>query len=238
MNRSQKGQVPMLVSVHIADISPRDLLNAQRAPRPASTPGLRSANVASCAQLGGSVLPVPKLTRAGLVAFWDDDASLDAFLETSALARILEPGFRVRLAPLRAHGTWPGLDADIAQSRTVEHDGAAAVVTIARTKWTRLPAFLGTSNKAEKAVVVAPGLIWATGMGKPPFFATFSLWESTRSLSTYAYGNRDRGHPDAMAANDAKPFHHESAFIRFRPYDAHGRLDGKHPLRFPVVAGG
>ena len=220
----------MLVSVHIADISLRDLFKAQRAPKPASTPGLRDAHVASCAQLGGSVLPTPKLTRAGLVAFWDDDASLDSFLETSALARLLEPGFRVRLAPLRAHGTWPGLDRDIAESRAVEHDGPAAVVTIARTKWSRLPAFFKASNKAEKAVVDAPGLIWATGLGRPPFFATFSLWESTRALSTYAYGNRDRGHRDAMAVNDAKPFHHESAFIRFRPYDVHGELGGKHPL--------
>jgi hypothetical protein len=226
----------MLVSVHIADISPRDLLKAQRAPKAKTTPGLRDAHVASCAQLGGSVFPTPKPTRAGLIAFWDDDASLDAFLASSALARLLEPGFRVRLAPLRAHGTWPGLDADIAESRAVPHEGAAAVVTIARTKWSRLPAFFKASHRAERAVVNAPGLIWATGLGKPPFFATFSLWESTRALSTYAYGTRDPGHPDAMAVNDAKPFHHQSAFIRFRPYDAHGALDGKNALRFPVAA--
>lgn len=226
----------MLVSVHIADIRLRDLLRAQRAPKPGATPGLRDARVASCAQLGGSLLPTPKPTRAGLVAFWDDDASLDAFLASSPLAAVLEPGFRVRLAPLRAHGSWPGLDRDIAESRTVPHEGPAAVVTIARTKWSRSPRFFKASNKAEKAVVEAPGLLWATGLGKPPLFATFSLWESTRALSTYAYGSRDRGHPAAMAVNDAKPFHHESAFIRFRPYDAHGGLGGKNALRFPVPA--
>src|SRR4051812_29298447 len=125
----------MLVSVHISDIPARDLLRAQRTPKPKSTPGLRDAHVASCAKLGGSVLPAPSPTRAGLVAFWDDDASLDAWLESSPLARVLEPGFRVRLAPLRAHGSWPGLDGDIPESRTVDHEGAAAVVTIARAKW-------------------------------------------------------------------------------------------------------
>ena len=51
---------------------------------------------------------------------------------------------------------------------------------------------------------------------RPPFVATCSLWESTKALSTYAYGARDRGHADAVEADRAKAFHHRSAFVRFR----------------------
>jgi len=91
--------------------------------------------------------------------------------------------------------------------------------------------FLRTSNKAENSVVVAPGLTWATGLARPPsFVATCSLWQSTRALSTYAYGTREPAHPDAIASGEAKPFHHEQAFIRFRPYASQGHLDGKNPL--------
>jgi len=88
-----------------------------------------------------------------------------------------------------------------------------------------------SSLKAERSVVNAPGLTWATGLARPPsFVATCSLWESTQALSTYAYGRRDPAHPDVIASGEANPFHHEQAFIRFRPYDSHGRLRGKNPL--------
>jgi hypothetical protein len=37
-------------------------------------------------------------------------------------------------------------------------------------------------------------------------------------------------HAAAMAADRAQPFHHESAFVRFRPYAASGSWDGGDPL--------
>jgi hypothetical protein len=33
-----------------------------------------------------------------------------------------------------------------------------------------------------------------------------------------------------IATDRAKPFHHQSAFIRFRPYGSEGKLDGRNPL--------
>jgi hypothetical protein len=146
------------------------------------------------------------------------------------MAAKLAGGFHIRLEPLRAHGTWPGLPADVPKSRTVEHEGAAAVLTLGRTRISQLPRFLRTSAKAEGRAIQSPGLIWATGLARPPFFATFSLWQSTEALSTYAYGVDKLEHPDAIAAGRAKEFHHQSAFIRFRPYGSEGHLDGKNPL--------
>ena len=90
--------------------------------------------------------------------------------------------------------------------------------------------FFRASAKAEGAVLDAPGLIWATGLAKPPFVSTCSLWESSDALSAYAYSGAMPEHPAAIAADKAKGFHHESAFIRFRPYGSEGKLDGRNPL--------
>ena len=90
--------------------------------------------------------------------------------------------------------------------------------------------FLRASARAEGAAVEAAGLIWATGLARPPFVATCSLWQTTAALSAYAYGKREPAHPDAIAAHELEPFHHQSAFIRFRPYGSEGNLHGRNPL--------
>jgi len=221
----------MIASVHIADVGARPALRLLRkAPSPASSPGLRQANVALAAPFSPSPLPSPDWGRVALIALWDDDVSLDRFLVEHRAAAALAGGWHVRLEPLRAWGSWPGLPDDLPSERTVDHDGPAVVVTLGRLRLTQAVRFLRTSAKAAGAVLEASGLTWATGLARPPFFATCSLWQSTRALSTYAYGRRGAGHPAAIAADQAKPFHHQSAFVRFRPYRSSGRLEGRNPL--------
>jgi hypothetical protein len=222
---------PMIASVHLADVGPRAALGVvRRAPRPTTTPGLRHANVALTAPLSGSVLPSPAIGRVGLVAFWDDDDALDGFLSDHPMAATLAGGWHVRLDPLRASGSWPGLPSGVPTKHDVELDGPAAVLTLGRLRLTQTVRFFRASAKAEGAVVEAEGLIWATGLARPPFVSTCSLWQTTRALSTYAYGHREPAHADAIAAHQLEPFHHESAFIRFRPYGSKGSLGGRHPL--------
>ncbi|MSO79333.1 MAG: spheroidene monooxygenase [Acidimicrobiia bacterium] len=221
----------MIASVHIADISRRAALRVLRkAPTAATVPGLRFANNALAAPLSGSLLAAPQFGRAGLVAFWDDEASLDHFLAEHPTARALADGWRVRLEPLRIHGSWPGVPDDLPRSRTVDHVGPAAVLTLGRLKFNRALAFLRTSAKAEGAVVNAPGMRWATGLAKPPFVCTCSLWESDDAVRAYAYSDAPPEHSNAIATDRAKGFHKQSAFIRFRPYGSEGKLDGKNPL--------
>ena len=223
----------MIGSVHVADVGlPAAVGIVRKAPAPASIDGLRNANVGAAAPLGGSAFPSPQLGRAVLVAFWDDDVALDKFLSDHPLAAKFASGWHVRLAPLRAYGTWPGFPREeVTAERHVEHEGPVAALTMGHPYMSQMIRFLRTSSKAENSVVVAPGLTWATGLARPPgFFATVSLWESTRAASTYAYGNREPAHPDAIASGEAKPFHHEQIFIRFRPYGSQGHLDGKNPL--------
>src|SRR5688500_11536319 len=104
----------MIASVHVADVGVRRALALlTKVPKPAAVPGLRSAKAGVAAPLGPSVLPRPNPRRVGLVALWDDDAALDRFLAEHPTAATLARGWHVRLAPLRAFGTWPGLPGDV-----------------------------------------------------------------------------------------------------------------------------
>ncbi len=91
----------MIASVHLADVGVASALAITRKVPPAgSIAGLRHAQVALAAPLGGSILPSPQFGRAGLIAFWDGDDPLDRFLGDHPLAAKFSSGWHVRLAPL------------------------------------------------------------------------------------------------------------------------------------------
>jgi hypothetical protein len=51
------------------------------------------------------------------------------------------------------------------------------------------------------------------------------------------YSYRDGGaHMAAVKADRERPFHHESAFIRFRPYRSEGEWEGRDPLDFRTAS--
>ena len=113
------------------------------------------------------------------------------------------------------------------------------VLTLGRLRAKQVRAFFRASAGAEASFLEASGVIWATALARPPFVSTCSLWESTKALSTYAYGKADHGHPDAIHADtSAGGFHHQSAFIRFRPFAFRGHLDGRNPLADVTHTGG
>ena len=167
---------------------------------------------------------------------WDDDQAIDRFLADAPIARTLAGGWHARPATAARARLVARTRRRPAAFRAVDNEGPVAVLTLGRLRWPRLVPFLRASAKAEARVIVAPGLIWATGIGRPPFFATCSLWQSADASTAYAY-SQGEAHNDAIAAGRAKPFHHQEAFVRFRPYDAAGHLDGRNPLGETWLAG-
>lgn len=221
----------MIASVHIADVGVGKALGVLRgAPKPAAVPGLRHADVGAAAPLSSRLLGTPQPGRVALLAYWDDDDVLDQFEAESPVAQRLAGGWHARLRPLRMYGGWPGMPDDTPSGRSVDHEGPAVVFTLGRLRISQSIRFLKTSAKAEAAALEAPGLLWATGLTRPPLLATVSVWESSATLSTYAFGRRDPSHPDAIGASEKKAFHKQQAFIRFAPYQASGSLDGRNPL--------
>ena len=223
----------MIVSVHIADLGgPRRTLGALRhRPDPASTPGLSYAETTITAPLGATPVPVPRGSRAALIAAWEDDGALDAFNRDHPVAARFADGWHVRLEPLRVSGAWPEMPGLPERELTVEDDEPVAVLTLGRLRLSRLVPFLRAGAPAESDVVAEPELLAATGLARPPHLvSTFSLWRSAAAMRDYAY--RERGtHRAAVRADRARPFHHRSAFIRFRPYLSQGTWEGRDPLR-------
>jgi len=216
----------VIASVHVADLGVRAALGTLRVVlRPGSRPGLRYGAVLQAAALSGSVRPRPDLGRVGLLAFWDDDQSLDAFLATDPLAARLADGWHARLTPVKHTGAWPGLFDEPAHGNVT---GPAVTLTLGRLRLPEAPRFLRTSAKAEAQALAAPGFRWGTALARPPVVATCSLWRSAADLAGYAH--RPGGHADALAADQARPFHHRSIFIRCRPDRSVGHLDGANPL--------
>ena len=227
----------MIASVHLADVKATTALSLlRRAPDSGAVQGLRSANIALATPMRTSFTPKISLRRVGLVAFWDDDAALDAFEATHPTANALSGGFSMRLAPVRAHGSWPGIDADVPKARRVDYEGPAAVLTLGRVRFSQIVRFLRTSAKAEAATAGARGLRWATALARPPFVATCSLWEGPDAIAAYAFDDTGAAHPAAIRAGRSQPFHHAEAFIRFRPIATAGRLDGTNPLREGIMS--
>src|ERR1700755_3393589 len=97
--------------MHIADLGARDaaaLLSSR--PRRTRLPGLVCAMPRTTAPPGEPLLPPRRFGRVGLLAAWEDETALEAFLADHAAARRLSPGWQVRLEPLRVSGAWAGLE--------------------------------------------------------------------------------------------------------------------------------
>jgi hypothetical protein len=221
----------MIASIHIADVGWRAPGLWVKRLRPGSVPGLRYADMATTAPLGGPVLPVPTFGRVGLIAAWEDEAALEGFLSGHALAQRLAHGWHVRLEPTRASGAWSELPELAGVSGHMDDDEPAAVITLGRLRLTQAVRFLRANGPAADLAASDPAVLARTALARPPHLvATFSLWRTVKEMRDYAYGAKDQAHRNVIRAQEAKPFHHESTFIRFRPYAARGTWDGRDPL--------
>ncbi|HEU4735442.1 MAG TPA: hypothetical protein VFS48_00240 [Solirubrobacterales bacterium] len=192
-------------------------------------PGLQYAETAITAPLSGRLLPSPRLRPVAMIAAWESDEAFEAFSTSHPLARQLAPGWQVRLEPLHVYGRWPGLSGLPEGETEVGGKEAVAVLTLGRPRVHRLPAFLRASAHAEAEAVANPDALALIGLARPPrLVATFSLWRDVEAMRSYARGGG--AHPAATKTDRANPFHHDSAFIRFRPYASQGSWDGHDPL--------
>jgi hypothetical protein len=222
----------MVVSVHLADVGWRSAPGIiRRNLDPSEIPGLRYAATTGAAPLSDSLLPSPQPGRVGLVAAWEDDSALDRFSATHPLAEHLAGGWQVRMQPLHVYGAWSGLAGLPEREVSIDDDAPVAVLTLGQLRFRRIRPFLRASARAEAEAVADPGILVSTGLARPPrMVATFSLWRSVAAMREYARGRHAGAHPAATKEHRAKSFHHESAFIRFRPYASQGTWDGRNPL--------
>jgi hypothetical protein len=118
----------------------------------------------------------------------------------------------------------------------MQRDAPTAVLTIGHLRIKRAIPFFRASAVAEREVLEAPGLLWSTGLANvgQRVVATFSLWDTSRTLRAYA--KETPGHVDAMRRQAADSFQHYGSFIRYAPRSAAGALTGRNPLPATVTA--
>jgi len=226
----------MIVSVHIADVgwltAQRKLLRPLDAGR---VPGMTYAEVTFAAALGArppNRIPGPQPGRLGLIAAWEDDTALDRFLSAHPLAELLAGGWHVRLQPLHCFGSWARLPGLPTEALPVADEEPVAALTLGRLRISRTRPFLHAAAPAERDAAANPDVLAVTGFGRftpPRLVSTFSLWRSFAAMRDYAFCESG-SHRAAVAVDRAKPFHRESAFVRFRPLASQGSWDGRDPL--------
>jgi hypothetical protein len=221
----------VIVSVHIADLGPREAAAVLlRPPKPGRVAGLTYAETTTTAALGDPLLPPKDFGRVGMIAAWESDAAFERFSQSHPVARHLAGGWQVRLQPLRVFGAWAGMPGLPSRALPGGEDEPVGVLTLGRLRLRRIAAFRRAAAPAEADAIASPALLAGTGLARPPrLVATFSLWRGAAEMRAYAVGPGGT-HSAAVAADRARPFHHESAFVRFRPYASSGSWDGREPL--------
>jgi spheroidene monooxygenase len=218
--------------VVLADIAPRARLWGWTAFLLSRFPlrsvrGLRFAKVMGSGRDGGFGL-VPSLSRQGMFLAFDDDAAIDAFLDSHPLQRAFQDHSRewacVRLRALSSRGSWSGQQPFAAAPGTLQPPPGVPVAALTRAsiRLSRAIAFWRHAPPSEVSLATADGCLLAAGLGEAPLLrqATFSLWRDVDAMNAYA---RRGAHQAAITASREHGFFSESMFVRFAPYAARGR---------------
>lgn len=228
----------MLFSAHLADTSVLASLR-RKAPKPDDVPGLLGCRNAACAPFTPGVLPRPQLSRECLLAAWEDEASLDAFLETNPTGQVFTDGWQARMELVRAVGVWPGLDHDMvaeAGDKARGITGPLIAVTIGTAYVRTIVPFTRVNNGLEDQFLDTPGGIWGTLMTNLPqrTVATLTIWEDSKAALDYmrsgAHGQAVRDHYDPAKDPTGHTFVTGGGFFGFRPLATSGSVAGRNPL--------
>lgn len=124
------------------------------------------------------------------------------------------------LEPIASRGTWAGRAPFEPAGRP--GDGMIAVLTRARLKARKAPAFWKAIDPVARTLPGADGMICAFGVGEAPvgFQGTVSLWRSAADVVRFAY--RQPEHAAVVDRTAREGWYAEELFARFRVLDVTG----------------
>lgn len=200
------------------------------------TPGLRFWKLLGTGD-GERLTFSADLRRWALLAFWQDEASLDHFLATSDVAARWDAAhaagaerYDLRLAVARAHGSWGRATFNVDRAAPLLPDCPVAILTRAAIRPQRLHRFWRAVAAPALDLAGHPAHLASLGIGDVPIFgqATFSLWESLTGAQDFAY--RQAAHREVIERTRTEHWYSSELFARFQPLAASGTWSGRDPL--------
>ena len=228
-----------LTTLHLFGVAPADVPAAltrmvrDRGPL-RRTPGLQFFKLVGTGSGRTFTVHDADPTRWGLIGVWDRPASLAAFERRSpvmrAWSRVARESWRVDLRALRSRGRWSGREPFAVHSGRATGDGPVAALTRARIDWRRAARFWAAVPPVATQLAATPGLRFSIGFGEAPvgLQGTFSVWDSTAALSSFAY--EGRAHRDAISETSRLHWYREELFTRFVVLGSRGTIDGVDPV--------
>jgi hypothetical protein len=208
-----------------------------RPPTSAAVPGLQHAECMMPMRLGASLFSPGRwrIGRLAMFAAWDDEASIDAFLQRNRLGRALAKGWHVRLQFLRRWGSVAAFDPLPAKAGETDLDAPVVAVTVARMKLLQVPRFIRWGVPVERLVRDHPGTTLALAAMRPVgTVATFSVWKSAREMIDMVHGHSAIAAPErhavAMVERRRKDFHFEFTTLRFHCIGEYGAWEGRSAI--------
>lgn len=192
-----------------------------------TVPGLHFARVLGSGRDGGFGL-APGLDHQGLMCFFDDEDSARTFARDAPVMRAYRDHAHESLsALLRAtscRGSWSG--ASLAVTAAAQDDKPMAALTRASIRLRHAAAFWRHAPATHEGIARAEGCRLAVGLGEAPLLrqATFSLWDHSAAMDTYA---RSGAHLAAIKGAHKQGWFSESMFVRFAPIEISGQWHGK-----------
>lgn len=168
-----------------------------------------------------------------LLTVFDTPAHAELFDESPQVTswrRVAQEELRVQMTPLSSVGTWAGREPFAVTDAPQRWNGPVAAVTRAQIKprlWRR---FWSAVPPVVLDLSARDGLLMSMGIGEAPvgLQGTFSLWNSNRDLTAFAY--RSAAHRRAIEQTGELDWYAEELFARFAVTSVTGSLNGADPL--------
>jgi heme-degrading monooxygenase HmoA len=196
--------------------------------------GIRFFKLMGCGQ--GLVFSLlPDVSRYALLAVWESERAADDFFSSSGIFSDYQERCKeiwsAKLLPFKAHGLWDGQNPFNPLHPDPAPEGPLAILTRASIRTRSLLAFWKNAPQTQQALSKAEGLIRSIGVGELPFVrqATFSLWESAKSMQQYAYQSKE--HRAVIQKTRSENWYKEELFARFHLLSSTGAWKGSPPLQ-------
>lgn len=139
--------------------------------------------------------------------------------------------YTLLLTPVEGRGKWDGKQPFGDLPLKSGYEGPVATLTRATIRLRKLKFFWRHVAPVAAHMDTADGFVMSVGIGEVPWVkqATFSVWQSTAAMKTFAY--QMQAHTEVIRKTREQKWYSEDMFVRFRITGHAGTLKGRDPLQ-------